>query len=138
MNTVIPKFDILPLQWYEVNRRIIKRKTIQGIEISLNRPAFTPRKDGEIVFQTSELQVKSRIEPCLCIVLNTQDIEVIGSFCFDVGNRHLPIFKIDDKFVVSYDGHLFEALSIKYGVFVSVEECVLRVENAIKSFGNYY
>lgn len=138
MNNVLPQTDFLPLQWYEVNRRIIKRKTVKGVEISLNRPPYTPISDGEIVYQNSDIQVIGKIEPCLCIVLNSSDIELIGSFCFDVGNRHLPVFKIDDKFVVSYDGHLYKALSIKYKGLVNVEEHVLKIENALKSFGNYY
>lgn len=138
MNQASSKIDFLPLQWYEVNRTVIKRKTLGGVEISLKRPAFTPIKDGETLIQEGNIAIKSRIEPCLCIVLNTTDIEMIGSFCFDVGNRHLPIFKIDDKFIVSYDGHLFQALSIKYGTFVSVEEYVLKIDNALKTFGNYY
>lgn len=135
---MIQEVDYLLLQWYEVNRRIIKRKTVGGLEIALDRPPKTPIHDGEVLCEQDGVSVKARIEPCLCIVLATDDIETVGSFCFDVANRHLPIFAVDDKFLVSYDGHLFQALSMKYGTSVWVEEQVLRVEQAVKPFGNYY
>lgn len=132
-----PEIDFLSLQWYEVNRTVIKRKTEGGRAISLSRFPGTPIHDDEIVHTTDSLVVKARIEPCICIVLHADDIATIGSFCFDVGNRHLPIFCIEDKIVVSYDGRLFQALSGKYGVKVQMETKVLNVEYAIKAFGNY-
>lgn len=131
------EIDFLPLQWYEVNRTVIKRKTEGGRDVSLYRSSGTPIHDGEVVHTTDDIIVKARIEPCICIVLHSDDIATIGSFCFDVGNRHLPIFCIDDKIVVSYDGRLFQALLGKYGEKVQMETKVLDVEYAIKAFGNY-
>lgn len=131
------EIDFLSLQWYEVNRTVIKRKTEGGRDVSLSRSSETPIHDGEIVYKEDGVIVKARIEPCICIVLHADDMTIIGSFCFDVGNRHLPIFLIDDKIVVSYDGRLFQALSGKYGDKVQMETKVLDVKYAIKAFGNY-
>lgn len=132
-----PEIDFLPLQWYEVNRTVIKRKTEGGRDVSLSRFPKVPIYDGEILYETHEVIVKARIAPCVCIVLHTDDIGTIGSFCFDVGNRHLPIFCMDNKIVVSYDGRLFQALSGKYGDKVQMETKTLNIKYAIKAFGNY-
>ena len=129
--------DFLSLEWYEVNRTVIKRKTEGGRDVSLSRFPGMPIHDGEVVYTADDVVVKARIEPCICIVLHADDIATIGSFCFDVGNRHLPIFSIDDKIVVSYDGRLFQALSGKYGDKVQMETRVLDIRYAIKAFGNY-
>ncbi|NGM63990.1 urease accessory protein UreE [Sphingobacterium sp. SGR-19] len=132
-----PKIDFLPLQWYEVNRTVIKRKTEGGRDVSLSRFPKTPIYNGEVLYETDEVIVKARVEPCACIVLHANDMATIGNFCFDVGNRHLPIFCIDDRMVVSYDGRLFQALSAKYGDKVRMEAKRLDVRDAIKAFGNY-
>jgi|SRR5690606_4704653 len=131
------EIDFLSLQWYEVNRTVIKRTTEGGRDVSLYRSPGEPIHDGEIVQATDDVIVKARIEPCICIVLHADDMATIGGFCFDVGNRHLPVFCIDDKIVVSYDGRLFQALSGKYGDKVQMEKKVLDVKYAIKAFGNY-
>lgn len=137
MDAVRPTIDFLPLEWYEVNRRVLKRKTDGGILVCLCRPPRTPIHDGEIVYTEDGLVVKAFIKPCTCIVLDSDDLTTVGSFCFDVGNRHLPIFFIDGDVVVSYDGRLFQALSQKYAGAVRVATKVLHAAQSIKAFGNY-
>lgn len=137
MHASDPKIDFLPLQWYEVNRTVIRRKTEGGSDVSLSRFPKNPIHDGEVVYATDKVIVKARVQPCTCIVLHADDMATIGSFCFDVGNRHLPIFCIDDQIVVSYDGRLFQALFGKYGEKVKMETKVLDAEYTIKAFGNY-
>ena len=131
------EIDFLSIQWYEANRTVMKRKTEGGRDISLSRLPGEAIHDGEVIYVAEDFIVKARIEPCICIILCTDDISTIGSFCFDVGNRHLPIFDIDGKITVSYDARLFQALSGKYGDQVQIGTEVLDIKHAIKAFGNY-
>ncbi len=128
--------DFLPLQWYEVNRTFIKRTTEQGLNIQIERPPLHPIEEGEILFENLEVQVRAKILSCECIVLTTNDLYQIGSFCFDVGNQHLPIFMIDNKVIVAYDGRLYQTLIGKYKNNITLESKVLKPTYAIRAFGN--
>lgn len=128
--------DFLPLQWYEVNRTFIKRTTEQGLDIQIERPPLHPIEEGEILFENLEVQVRAKILPCECIVLTTNDLCQIGSFCFDVGNQHLPIFMIDNTVLVAYDGRLYQTLIGKYKNNITLESKVLKPTYAIRAFGN--
>lgn len=128
--------DFLPLQWYEANRTFIRRKTEQGFDLQIERPAQKPIEEGEILFEDTQVQVRARIIPCECIVLTTNDLSQIGGFCFDVGNQHLPIFMIDNQVIVAYDGRLFQTLLGKYKDCISLQSKVLEPKYSIKPFGN--
>lgn len=73
------------------------------------------------------------------MVLHSNDLEVVGLFCFDVGNRHLPIYMIDDhKIAIAYDGRLFPALQQKYGAAVSLANFRLDPSQIVNCYGNIY
>lgn len=105
----------LEIEWYEVRKSIIKRETSAGRIVQLNREHADFLDDGQVVYQDTSSLIKLCIKPCTSIILHSQDAQMVGQFCFDVGNRHLPIFYLDDgSFAVAYDGRLYSALSAKY------------------------
>lgn len=131
--------DNLILEWYEVNRSVIKRETTAGRMIHLDKPSSAVLKQGLVIYQDKYVVVRIFIKPCTCMVLHSNHIEVVGMFCFDVGNRHLPIYMIDEnKIAIAYDGRLFPALQQKYGSSVSLANYRLDPSQVINCYGNIY
>lgn len=125
----------IAIEWFETGRSLIKRNTSTGTPTQLSRRFAKYLQDGQIVYQNQELFVRIVIRPCVCMMLRTNDAVAIGSFCFDVGNRHLPIFSVDDNaFAVAYDARLYEALSSKFKGLISLEQAKLIPAKALHQF----
>ncbi|MBB2148106.1 urease accessory protein UreE [Pedobacter gandavensis] len=131
--------DSLILEWYEVNRTIIKRESAAGRMIHLDKPSSAVLKQGLVIYQDEICVIRIFIKPCTCMVLQSSNMEMVGLFCFDVGNRHLPIYMIDDhKIAIAYDGRLFPALQQKYGASVTLANYRLDPSQIINCYGNIY
>ena len=130
--------DFLDLEWYEVNKPLIKRESRLGEWVEIKLDSKVTYQQGQIIFKDEVKVLRINIKPCLCIVLDSEDIATIGRFCFDVGNRHLPIFQSgNSQIAVSYDARLFQALKEKYHQAVRLDECKLLPNQALKAFGNF-
>jgi len=138
---VIPDFDtlklgrdsdILDLSYYEVNKRVIQRKTRKGNLVRIQRDDGSALRSGQCIYHCGDLFIQVNILPCLCVLLDSQNLSVVGEFCFDVGNRHLPVYlKADGRFAVSYDGRLYQALKEKYKGFITLENTILEPDEQI-------
>lgn len=127
--------DLLPIDWYEVNKTVLSRETLGGRFVRLNRKQGNALDDGEVIYSSQEVTIKIQIKPCACIVLKSVDLNAIGHFCFDVGNRHLPLYWLDDGLALAYDGQLYPALQGQYGEQVVIEMRMLRPGFSIQAYG---
>ncbi|MDM1295473.1 urease accessory protein UreE [Sphingobacterium sp. N143] len=124
--------DILDLSYFEVNKRVIHRKTRNGNSVKIHRDESTALQSGQCIYHSGDLFIQVNILPCLCVLLDSQDLSVVGEFCFDVGNRHLPVYlKSDGRFAVSYDGRLYQALKEKYNGSITLENAILEPDEQI-------
>jgi len=129
--------DILDLSYFEVNKRVIHRKTRKGNTVKIQRDDSTALQSGQCIYHSEDLFIQVNILPCLCVLLDSQDLSVVGEFCFDVGNRHLPVYlKADGRFAVSYDGRLYQALKEKYNGSISLENAILEPDEQVTSLRN--
>jgi urease accessory protein len=127
--------DVLYMDWYEVNKTLLTRQTEGGRVVRLYRADAPPLESGEIIYSTSQFAIQIFIKPCTCIVLQTDDLNTIGHFCFDVGNRHLPLFWFEDSLALAYDGQLYPALKAQYGDLVMLDTLTLSPAFALQPLG---
>ena len=127
--------DLLEIDWYEVNKTVLSRETRGGRFVRLHRTGGTALDDGEFVYSSPEVTIQIYIKPCACIVLKSTDLNTIGHFSSDVGNRHLPLFWFDDELAFAYDGQLYPALKGKYGNDVVIEMRTLSPAFTLQPFG---
>jgi urease accessory protein len=130
------QIDLLAIDWYEVNKAVLSRETKAGRLVRVLRGTAPALIDEEIIHSAPEFLLKIQIKPCACILLKTVDMGVIGHFCFDVGNRHLPLFWFDDGLAFAYDGQLYPALKAQYGDQVVIEMRTLAPEYALQAYGS--
>ncbi len=123
----------IEIEWYEVRKTTIERKTSTGEIVVLNRKYSGYLNDGQVVYKDASRMIRLCIRPCTSIILRTRNIQLAGQFCFDVGNRHLPIFCLDDDaLAVAYDGRLYSALSAKYAGSIVLEAAKLMPEQSLQ------
>ena len=125
----------LCIEWFEAGRSLIKRKTVQGTALHLQRRNGKYLTDGQIIYQDANRYVRISTLPCTCMVLTAEDPALIGDFCYDVGNRHLPVFCVgENAFGVAYDARLYEALASKFGAHLRLEKMKLLPDQALLYF----
>ncbi|QBQ42661.1 urease accessory protein UreE [Sphingobacterium psychroaquaticum] len=129
--------DTLLIEWYEVNKTLFNRKTVGGTPVTVRRDVGQSIKNEELISTVDGMVVRIRIKPCTCMILTTENMATLGSFCFDVGNRHLPVFLIGKSVAVAYDARLYQALKGKYGEEVSLCLETLDPVFVLKAFGNF-
>ena len=114
--------DWLCLQWFETSKRILHKKTKAGTEISLKflkeNAALT---EGDILFEDETTIIAVEVMPCDCLVIKPTRMFEMASACYEIGNRHLPLFFDNDELLVPYENPLYNLLQA-HGFIVIKEE----------------
>ncbi|KES10144.1 Urease accessory protein UreE [Snodgrassella alvi SCGC AB-598-O02] len=103
--------DTVSLQWFEADRRIIRTTTTGGREI-----AFRLLKEGQrlhhddVVYLDKQLVIAVQIEPSEVMVLAPQTLPEMARACYEIGNKHTPLFLDGNELLLPFDKPLFEWL----------------------------
>ncbi len=105
------KIDTVCLQWFEADRRIIRTTTAAGRDI-----AFRLLKEGQrlhhddVVYLDKQLAIVVQIEPSEVMVLAPQTLPEMARACYEIGNKHTPLFLDGNELLLPFDKPLFEWL----------------------------
>jgi urease accessory protein len=114
--------DWLLLEWYETNKRILRKRTVSGKELSLKflneNPGLT---QGDILFENEQTIIAVDVQPCDCLVIQPKNMFEMASVCYEIGNKHLPLFFEDNSLLVPFEQPLFRLLKAQ-GYEVKQEE----------------
>ena len=120
-NTQERVIDWLELAWFEVNKRILTKKTGQGTILSLKFLGENPQyTEGDVLFENDDSIIAIRILPCDVIVIKPQSAYEIASVCYEIGNKHLPLFVENDELLIPFEMPLFNML--KAANYIVLEE----------------
>lgn len=105
--------DTVCLQWFEAGRRIIRTTTTNGREI-----AFRLLKEGQrlhhddVVYLDKQLAIVAQIEPSEVMVLAPKTLPEMARACYEIGNKHTPLFLDGNELLLPFDKPLFEWLQV--------------------------
>jgi len=104
--------DWLPLEWYEANKRILRKRTLSGEEIILKFLQESPGlTQGDILYADEQRIIAIEILPCDCLVVHPGSMFEMASVCYEIGNKHLPLFFEADAVLVPFEMPLFRLLT---------------------------
>ncbi|TYB75898.1 urease accessory protein UreE [Bizionia myxarmorum] len=119
------KRDILNLEWFETTKRIMRKKTEANDEIVIKfLKEGTRLKEGDILYEDEEKVVLVNILPCDAIQVTPRSIYEMGTVCYEIGNKHLPLFIQGDNVLIPYEKPL-ERLLLASGYEVKKTHCKL-------------
>jgi len=84
----------------------------------------TRLKEGDIVYEDSDKAVVVNILPCDAIQVTPRSIYEMGMVCYEIGNKHLPLFIQGDCVLIPYEKPL-ERLLVASGYDVAKTHCKL-------------
>jgi len=106
------RIDWLQLEWYESGKRILRKQTQSGNDIALkfldSNPALT---QGDILYEDDILLIAVDILPCEVLVIQPANPFEMASVCYEIGNKHLPLFFEKGQVLVPFEMPLFRLLS---------------------------
>lgn len=114
------QIDYVDINWYETKKRIHRLTTRKGAEIGIKLNDDDSKRglrQGDVLVVREGKAIVVNIKECDCIVVEAKDKKTIAKVCYEVGNRHAPLFygENDEQFVMLYDKPTFEMLK-KLGV----------------------
>ena len=105
------QIDFIYLEWYEARKKILRKLTAGGKEISLKfLDESAVHSDGDVLFADDISIIAVSILPCDCIVIQPATLFEIASVCYDIGNKHLPLFYDAEELLVPFEKPLHTLL----------------------------
>lgn len=103
--------DYLELEWYETSKRILHKKTNSGREVTLK---FLNHRqelaEGDILFRDNQYTIVVAIRTCEAIIVKPRTMYEMAYVCYEIGNKHLPLFYENDELLIPYESPIMKIL----------------------------
>jgi urease accessory protein len=116
------RIDLLEVEWYETGKRIMRKHTRGGLEVSLRFLRESPAlAEGDVLYADERVVVAVEIIPCAVLVIPMESVSVVASVCYEIGNRHLPLYIEEGVLLAPFEEPLYRWL-LASGYAVGKEE----------------
>lgn len=121
--------DEISLDWYDLNKKVMLKTSLKGLEIGFRLDHNSETlKDGDVIFANEEKILSVSVKPCSCIEIRWHDNLELARICYEIGNRHAPLFFSDSgeehTLLTPYDAPIAELLG-RIGFHISMKEARL-------------
>ncbi|WP_194776194.1 urease accessory protein UreE [Pararhodonellum marinum] len=104
------RLDFLDLEWFEAGRTIIRKHTRNGVEVGIKKD-LNPLEEGDVIYLNEETVILISIRPTLCIVFRPRTIREMAVVCYEIGNKHIPIYiNEESEVIVAFEHPLYHLL----------------------------
>jgi urease accessory protein len=130
--------DYVWLDWYETNKRILRKKTTTGREIGMKFLNENPQLTvGDIIYEDDFSLIAIEIKECDAIIIRPRSMHEMAAVCYEIGNKHLPLFYQEDEILVAYEASLFTLLSaLGYAIEQAKRKLIKPVKTTVTPHGN--
>jgi urease accessory protein len=129
--------DWLSMEWYETNKRILRKTTQAGKEISLRflqeNAALT---QGDVLYEDDQTLIVVDLLPCDCLVVKPLNMLEMASLCYEIGNKHLPLFIENDILLVPFEQPLYNLLHAQgYAIKQETRKLLRQLKTTVSPHG---
>jgi urease accessory protein len=104
--------DWLDLHWYEANKRIMHKRSQSGAEVVMKFMNENQNlTQGDILYQDEKIIIAINILACEALIIKPKNMFEMASICYEIGNKHLPLFYQDEEVLVAFDAPLFRLIA---------------------------
>ncbi len=125
------EIDYLEIEWHETGKRIFRKESLAGREVACR---FTSEnfslKSGDILLRDEAVAIVVRVVPTESIVITPRSMVEMATLCYEIGNKHVPLFIDGDDILLPYEAPMFRWLEAA-GFHPSEQNRVL--DNRLKS-----
>jgi urease accessory protein len=103
--------DRLPIEWFEINKRILHKTTLSGKEVVLKiLKEGQALKQDDVVFANESFLIVIEILTCDTIIIAPKSTYEMACICYEVGNKHLPLFYEENHLLIPFDEPVYRML----------------------------
>ncbi len=125
------EIDYVELEWYELNKRIQRKRTTAGRDVAMKFMSESiAMKCGDILYIDDSYAIVVRVLTTPTIVLSPRSMHEMATICYEIGNKHMPLFIDGDDILLPYEAPMFKWLECA-GYSPKQEERLL--ENRLRS-----
>lgn len=125
--------EYVDIEWHEAFKRIHKKMTKTGIEVGIRLDDSVLSRglyEGDVVYADDKLIIAVHTPPCEVIKISVRPDHafMVAKTCYEIGNRHAPLFYGDDEFsfITPYNEPMLLMISKLHGV--SAEKAVEKLD----------
>ncbi|CAN5496915.1 urease accessory protein UreE [soil metagenome] len=108
------RVDWLQLEWHEACKRIMHKRTQSGREVVMKFMGEAQQlTQGDILFEDDKTIIAVDIMTTDAIIIEPVSMFEMASVCYEIGNKHLPLFYENDMVLVPFDLPLFRLLTVQ-------------------------
>lgn len=127
--------DWLELEWEELNKKILRKKTASGMDIAISLENSGSLRYGDILFENDDTLVAIRTKLEKVFVIKPKTMQEMGKTAFEIGNRHTPCIIEENEMIVRFDQTLTKLLN---EIGVAYDETERRFKEAFKYKGHQH
>jgi urease accessory protein len=103
--------DRLFLEWYECSKRILHKRTGSGREVALRFLGEAQHlQQDDVLYADSNTLIVVEVLSCEAIVLKPATLYGMAVACYEIGNKHLPLFYENDTLLIPYEAPIYRML----------------------------
>ena len=123
--------DYVVLHWFEASKRILHKQSAAGRDVQMKflqgDPQFQP---GDVIFVDANNVGVIDIAETEVIVARPENMQDMAAICYEIGNKHLPLFYQEGEILVAFDNTLFTFLQASG---YKVEKTKSKLTHALKT-----
>jgi urease accessory protein len=103
--------DTIALEWYETTKRILHKKTAFGKEVTMKFLNESSRLlQDDVLYEDALTLITIDIQPCESIIIKPETMADMAYVCYEIGNKHLPLFYQEEELLIPYEAPLMRML----------------------------
>jgi urease accessory protein len=103
--------DYLDLEWFETTKRIQRKKTRGGLDIAIKFLREGQRlREGDLLFENEQKVIVVNVLETEAIVMAPSSMLEMGTVCYEIGNKHIPLFIQEEKVMLPFEMPMFRWL----------------------------
>lgn len=104
--------ELIRIEWYEAGKRIQRRKTDRGTEVAIRLMHEGQRlQQDDVLYADGDKVIAVDILPCDAIKVLPRNMSEMGRVCYEIGNKHLPVFIQNEEVLMPYEEPIFKWLN---------------------------
>jgi len=109
------EIDLLQVEWFEVSKRVQRRHTAAGREVSIKFLKEGQRlSQDDVLFIGEDYAVLVDILPCDAIIVHPHSLTEMGRVCYEIGNKHLPMFIENGEVLLPFEEPIYRWLMASF------------------------
>ena len=105
------RIDYLLLEWYETNKRILHKKTVSGTDVIMKFLNENQQlTEGDVIYEDDFNIIVIEVKECDVVVIRPKTMFEMASICYEIGNKHIPLFYDQDELLVAFEAPLVKLL----------------------------